>query len=190
MKYDDIELDMQWTPNALSLIKYTPQREGLTPASGFILDFKQNNYLALRKVRDLALEALRDYEDLEEFSRGYLVTIPGHEAGSINEPCEFLCAELAKAFPRQLVHLKQALRRIITVEKSATALSGNRPKYADHIRSIRYNGPQRLNTKERIIMVDDVLTRGATSSACRDILMKATKCTDVQGFFVARTTYQ
>lgn len=194
MKYDDIELELQWFRIedilALTLIKYLPKRGGqvLAPVSGLVLDFKQNKQLALWKVKDLAFEALDD-EELEEFRQGYLVTIPGHEARSINRPCEYLCAELAKVYPRQLVHLKQALQRTITVAKSATAYYGQRPGYTDHIASIRYAGP-RLDPNERIIIVDDVLTRGETSRACRDILRKATGCTDVLGLFVARTTYQ
>ncbi|HEU5375281.1 MAG TPA: hypothetical protein VFV38_07570 [Ktedonobacteraceae bacterium] len=188
--YDDVELEPQWFEDihSLTLIKYPPKRKGITPAYQFVIHFKNNNSWALRKARDLVLEVL-NYDDVEEFRRGYLVTIPGHEAGSINRPCEYLCAEMAKAYPRQLVHLRQALQRTITVAKSATAYYGQRPTYTDHFRSIRYAGPQ-LDSNERIIMVDDVLTRGETSRACRDILRKATGCTDVQGLFVARTTYQ
>lgn len=190
MKYDDIELDMQWFPHILSLtlIKYFPRIYTASPTK-LVLDFKENQPLALRKVRNLALEALRDYEELEEFRRGYLVALPSHDPNKVNAPCEYLCAELARAFPHQLVYLGQVLKRVIKVEKSATAPSGKRPTYADHISSIAYAGPQ-INSRERIIMVDDVLTLEATSSACRDILKQATGCKDVQGFFVAKTTYQ
>lgn len=190
MKYDDIELDMQWFPQILSLalIKYFPGMYTFSPTK-LVLDFKENQPLALRKVRNLALEALRDYDDLEEFRSGYLMALPSHDPNKVNAPCEQLCAELASAFPHQLVHLEQVLRRVSKVEKSATAPSGKRPTYAHHVRSIVYAGPQ-INSTERIIMVDDVLTLEATSRACRDILKQATSCKDVQGFFVAKTTYQ
>lgn len=189
MKYDDVELDMQWFDdcNALTLIKYFPKVYTETTTK-LILDFKENQHFALRKVRNLALEALRDYEDLEEFHRGYLVALPSHTAGCANKPCEYLCAELARAYPQQLIHLPQALQRVHSVEKSATAPSGQRPTYTDHITTISYTSRQRIHPRARIIMVDDVLTRGETSRACRDILKKATGCTDVLGFFVARTT--
>ena len=189
MKYDDVKLDVLWFPHDrhLTLIQYTSRTR--TPETKLIWDFKENQLPALRKVCNLAFQVLRDYEGLEMFRSGYLVAIPGHAAGGINAPCEYLCAALARAFPHQLVHLKQALERVVEVKKSSKVPPRARPTYADHIRSIRYAGPQ-INPHERIIMVDDVLTRGETSRACRDILMKATGCTDVLGLFVGKTLYQ
>ena len=187
--YEDVELDVTWIPRDryLTLIQYTQyNRRIYSPGTKLILDFKQYQTRALKKVRDLTLQVLRDYEGMEEFRYGYLVALPGHKAGSVNAPCEWLCAELARAFPRRLVHLKQALRRVTDVEKSATAPPGRRPTSADHIQSIRYVG-QQTNPNVRIIMVDDVLTRGETARACRAILRNATGCTDVRGLFVART---
>jgi len=187
--YEDVKLDVTWVPRDryLTLIQYTQyNRRTRPPGTILILDFKQYQTRALKKVRDLTLQVLRDYEGMEEFRSGYLVALPGHKAGSVNAPCEWLCAELARAFPRRLVHLKQALRRVTDVEKSATAPPGRRPTSADHIRSIRYVG-QQTNPNVRIIMVDDVLTRGETARACRAILRNATGCTNVRGLFVART---
>jgi hypothetical protein len=190
--YDDVSLEgMEWFQDILSftLIKYFP-RKGNSPdipsSTKLVWGFKDNLPLALSKVRDLAFEALRDYEDFEEFRWGYLVVLPSHSAGSINMPCEYLCAELARAYPGQLVHLKQALRRTTTVERSATAPAGQRPTYIEHKNSIVYDGPK-VSSGAKIIMVDDVLTRGETSNACRDILKRATGCKDVRGFFVAKT---
>lgn len=186
--YDDVELEPLWIEDdLLALIKYIPGSRN--PAYKLVLDFKQNQPHALKKVRSLAIETLRGYQGLEKFCRGYLVSLPSHSAGSINEPCEYLCAELAKAYPRQLVHLKQALRRSTAVRKSATAPHGLRPTYDSHLASIQYIYRKQIDSNERIIMVDDVFTRGATSSACRDILMRDTGCTDVLGLFVARTMH-
>lgn len=191
MKYDDIDLTLQIFSHAyydsVSLIRYFPQIKGqsLASESKLLLDFKGNKPLAREKVKDLALEALNDEEDLEEFCQGYLIALPSHAARSINEPCEYLCAELARAFP-QLVHIRQGLKRVMNVEKSATAAPGERPNYNTHINSIVYAG-QRIDPRMKMIMVDDVFTRGAISRACHDILKQATGCKDVRGFFVAKT---
>jgi hypothetical protein len=188
MKYDSVNLDrdVQWFQNLLSLalIRYIPQAY-TSSSTKLILDFKEHQVLAREKVRDLALEALREHAELKAFRRGYLVALPAHEKGSINAPCEYLCAELAQAFPDQLWHLGWALRRTTSVAKSATAPPGARPTFADHYQSIRYAGPP-IDCREQIIMVDAVLTRGATSRACYDILRQATGCKNVRGFLWQR----
>lgn len=110
MKYDGVNLDMSvaWLQNmhTLTLIRYNA---GVytSPSTELVLDFKENQVRAREKVKSLALEALREQTGLEAFRRGYLVALPSHEQGSINAPCEYLCAELAKAFPDPQVGIAQ-----------------------------------------------------------------------------------
>ncbi len=192
MKYEAIELAMQWEQQNLSLVKYSPQSsdQGLTATSKFVLDFKNNQPSALQKARSLVLQALREIEnDSPEYLRGYLVTVPSHTINQGNTPCEYLCAALVEAFPHQYVHLKQALRRVAEVPKSATSGRGNRPSYNDHCHSIRYIHPASIRSGVPIILVDDILTKGETSRACRAILTRATNCQNIPGLFLARTTY-
>lgn len=186
MKYDDVTLDICMVRDSLSLalMRYIPRSYG-SSSTKLVLDFKENQPLALAKVRDLALAALGGYREPGEFRQGCLVALPPHTAHGVNAPCEYLCAELARAFPG-LVHLKGAFQRMSCVEKSATAPPGKRPTFTDHVRSIRYNGPH-IDCHRRVIMVDDVLTRGELARACRGILRHATSCKDVRGFFVAKT---
>ena len=47
-----------------------------------------------------------------------------------------------------------------------------------------------VTPNETIIMVDDILTRGATSDACRDILQQETGCKRVIGLFIRKDSVQ
>jgi predicted amidophosphoribosyltransferase len=79
-----------------------------------------------------------------------------------------------------------ALRRIRTVAKSSLARPGERPTYLEHKESIEYVGKIR-DEHSSVIMLDDVITQGNVSSACRDILKSQMRCKRVIGLFLGRT---
>lgn len=189
MRYVDVELDLQRWPRNFALLRYLPKRSGDANESTYLLlDFKEGNPIALEKVRHLAIQAFRESESsLSSYSYRYLVALPTHEKNQPNESCEFICSALAAEFPG-VISLRGALRREVTVPKSATASPGERPDYWSHLSTIKYVGPSPLSPNSIIIMVDDVYTQGETSRACRDILKPATHCKDVLGFFIGRTT--
>lgn len=59
-------------------------------------------------------------------------------------------------------NISTCLKRKFAVQKSATA-RGNRPSPIDHYKSVEIVIPERLLfTPERIVLVDDVVTRGST----------------------------
>ncbi len=146
----------------------------------------------MEQVKKITIAAFSQAEDdLRDWGCYYIVAIPPSNAETTNAPCEAVCAALADHFD-WLTYLPGALKRVTTVPKSATAGKEGRPRttYEEHVNSIRYVGPSIVARNQSIIMVDDVLTLGATSQACRTILTQATGCKQVLGFFIGRTREQ
>lgn len=169
------------------IFRYAPvSSEEANDATRLILDFKENRDEAVALGVQIVTEVLTERE---EFFRGeedevYLVVIPSHSAGRPNVAGERLCSKVAGQV-RWVHYVPHALRRVTTVTKSATAPPGQRPGYLEHKRSIIYSGPTSLG--KRVIMFDDVYTRGDTASACRDILRENAGCQVVFGLFLGRT---
>lgn len=188
---------MEMTPSlcmlgndSLFLYEYIPWRSSRrNEITNLILDFKKNNVAAVVQIQ---MDMIRAFYSLVPYLRDslccrYIVSIPSSREGIQNTPCEEVCVALAAVFP-WLSHLPGALQRVITVQKSSQAEPGLRPIYTTHLNSIRYAGPSLNAAEQTIIMVDDVITRGETSKACRDILKQATHCNRVLGLFVGKTT--
>jgi len=183
---------MRWEGDIFSLFNYVPWGTGYaSKETNLILNFKRNSPRDVEQIKEAAIEAFSQAEeDLRDLECRYIVAIPSREAETPNAPCEAVCAALADHFD-WLIHLPGALKRVTTVPKSATAGKEGRPRpsYKEHVNSIQYVGPSIVACNQSIIMVDDVYTRGATSQACRTILMRATGCTHVIGFFIGRTRF-
>lgn len=79
------------------------------------------------------------------------------------------------------------LERVTAVPKSSTSAIGERPKPLDHIRSMKVVD-QTGFIPPRIVIVDDVITRGATSLAAASLVKHAFPDADVKIFAAVRTT--
>lgn len=77
------------------------------------------------------------------------------------------------------------LTRIRSVPKAATSLPQERPTAAEHYESFRVDGI--LSKPEEIVLVDDVVTRGATLIGAANRLADAFPQTRIRGFAVIRT---
>jgi predicted amidophosphoribosyltransferase len=189
MYYDQIA--PLWDGNNLSFFEYIPWRTGKANDITFLLlDFKENKPAAVNEVQNAVLQAFTGWERQfrRTFRSKYIVSVPSSSSAHANLACEQVCAALAERF-RWLTYLPGALERIETVPKAARAAPAERPDYATHKRTIRYIGPPLHIPDDTIVMVDDIITRGATSQACRDILRQATGCKRVLGLFMGRTVY-
>ncbi len=171
------------------LYEYIPWRltKRRNEITGLILDFKNDYPYAIEKVKADMILAFGQMAMVlkEQWQCRYIVAIPSSRAGIRNEPCEQVCEALASVFP-WLTYLEGALERVSSVPKSSRSEPGMRPNYATHFNSIRFT--QKIDaTGKTIIMLDDIITRGETSKACRDILLSATCCRSVLGLFVGKT---
>lgn len=138
------------------LLDYPPKRR-INDVTRLIWDFKENQPHSVRLVVEILLlhfsKWSKHFEDDDNCR--YLVTIPGHEKGERNLACEAVAARLEECFP-WLHPLPGALRRSKGVPKASYAASYlERPKHADHIKSIRCAGPKIAKGKA-VIMLDDV----------------------------------
>ena len=78
-----------------------------------------------------------------------------------------------------------AIRRCVAVRKSATALNADRPSVQQHYES--FSVLKELRPPERMVLVDDVITKGRTifAAACR--LYDSFPNADIQAFALVRT---
>ncbi len=77
------------------------------------------------------------------------------------------------------------LERVEAVPKSAFATPGERPSPSQHMRSMSIVKP--LGSPERITIVDDVVTKGATFLAAASLLADAFKDVEIRAFSLVRT---
>jgi predicted amidophosphoribosyltransferase len=77
------------------------------------------------------------------------------------------------------------LRRVHAVRKSATAAAHERPTVFRHYESFVIERPS--VEPERIVLVDDVITKGRTLLAAASVVRDAFPCTEIRAFALVRT---
>lgn len=179
-----------WDGDDYAILRYRPRwRTGgdYDVASQLLIDFKREVPAAEKLMAGLATTALeRLSTDLRDARKcAYIVPLPSHAAGQTTGPCQRLAATLALVV--DWLEYRPALVRLTSVRKSATAGPGERPTREQHKASMRFDGPPLRIPGQSIIMLDDVITAGETSAAGRELLIEATRCRAVVGFFLART---
>jgi hypothetical protein len=115
---------------------------------------------------------------------GALVPVPGHACLATGAlwPAKRICEEMIRNRIGDEVML--CLQRTQTVSKSATARPGERPGPDNHYESISCSRP--LRAPSRLILVDDVVTRGATLIACARHLREHFPDVEIVAFAIAR----
>lgn len=187
MFYDPKEI--QHIGDDISLLAYQPVSSyGKNEKNKLILSFKDNHTTAVQYVTDIVLQLFTKNEKMYQHELGfrYVVSIPSSTAGRTNAPCERICSVLAQRFS-WLTHIPHALERVQSVLQSHRVRYEERLKCFQHMQTIQYTGPALHIPNESFVMLDDIITFGETSKACRRILKRETECKRVIGLFVGRT---
>ena len=181
-----------------SLYSYVPgpygRLETYSDAYNFVIKLKQDKAIESGGIRtpisDAIAKAIRislkelPFKDFFGES-AYLVPAPSHakhdpRADHLNNVRNIVLAlereGLGQAF--------DCIERIEAVTKSATANSSHRPDVTAHYHSIRVQ--RGVHKPQRIVIVDDVVTRGATMLACASRLKETWPDAHIVGFAVVR----
>ena len=137
----------------------------------------------------LCAESLRDHQHETPFAdlfatQPMLIPIPGSsktQPGTLWVPSRFVIA-MAKC---GLGTSNACLKRVQAVQKSAFAKPGQRPTAQEHYDSMKVDGGS-LTERGRIILVDDVVTRGATMLGAASRVAEAFPNAEIVGFAMVR----
>jgi len=81
--------------------------------------------------------------------------------------------------------IKESINRIKPVPKSAYAAKGERPTLKDHYDSLQAN--IEIEKPKKIVLIDDIITKGATTAACYLRLKEAFPDSNIKIFAFIRT---
>ena len=133
-----------------------------------------------------AAHALRSTIQLEDWFGPQVTLVPAPRSAPLLAgglwPSDRICAHLVSH------DLARGSLRLLTRTKpvaKAAYSPGNRPSYRDHQNSIRIDFD--LDIGDRILVVDDIVTRGDTLFACVTMLEDAYSEVEVRGFALVRT---
>jgi hypothetical protein len=115
-----------------------------------------------------------------------LVPVPGSEPADVGR--SWAAAHLAVALKQFGLGCATwiALRREFAVRKSSQAPAGTRPTVHEHYQSFLVSTASR-DRPEKIILIDDVITKGRTLFAAATRLQVALPQADIRGFALIRT---
>jgi hypothetical protein len=114
-----------------------------------------------------------------------LVPVPGSAPSCADD--RLIADGLAAAFIAEGLgkDIWRGVRRVCRVRKSATAPPGSRPTVAEHYESFAVE--RGVAAPSRIILVDDVVTKGRTLLAAATRLHEAFPTSDIRAFALLRT---
>jgi len=168
---------------------YSPGGSGVASERSRLMRslLKDGDAYFLDKYADRVRQQVAEGPSLEGFfgPTSVLVPIPGSapRRGGAASVAENLAGALLDEGLGQCQW--RGLRRISPVRKSATAAPGSRPTVAEHYTSFAVEpGQVRL---ERIVLVDDVVTKGRTLLAAAARMREAFPVADIRAFALIRT---
>ena len=140
-----------------------------------------SDYIAERLVTDMTRLPFVNYFNVNPI----LIPVPNssfNRSGTL-----WVSQRLANALVRKGLGIKvvECLKRVKPLPKSATSLAVNRPKAAAHFDSLEVE--KILFEPAEILLIDDVVTRGATLLGAANKLLEAYPNTHIRAFAVVRT---
>jgi hypothetical protein len=135
------------------------------------------------------VKGLADAGAFQDFFDGaVLVPVPGSTPlapGAVGRGVSICNALRAAGLGTEV---RELVERAVPVQKSAFAAPAERPTAAEHLASMR--AAATLDVPARVLLVDDVVTRGATLLAAASCLATAFPTLEVRGFALLRTQSQ
>jgi predicted amidophosphoribosyltransferase len=172
----------------ISCYAYSPRAVGAMADASRLLcaRVKASDPLWLpRYAGSVYLASCRDSELAALFGRGaMLVPVPG---SVISADAPWAAERLATALGRVGLgqQVSMALRRQLTVRKSATSPAGARPSVREHYESFAIT--RATIAASKIVLVDDVITKGRTLLAAAARLQAEWPHADIRAFALIRT---
>lgn len=142
-------------------------------------------YCATRLKAELPLHACLS----SCFSAG-VIAVPAPRRAPLVAGGLWPAMKLCEAFRAEglVSDVRTLLERKLAVTKSATAKPSQRPSPEVHYESIAVSAvPPLLTARSRLLVVDDVITRGATSLACYARLLESYPGVPIHCFALVRT---
>ena len=124
--------------------------------------------------------------NLEVFFDEETALVPIPSSSLMNQNTLWVPQKIAQELEnKKLGYYYSCLKRKIAVEKSAYSSPENRPKAKKHFETISFI-PQ-IKQPKKIVLVDDIITRGATMLGCASILKQKFPDVTIIGFAAIRT---
>jgi len=181
-----------------SLLTYTPRgtSDRAINARDFMLALKQEGFVGDPATGKTELMskwvAKKMRQKIQELPFGHFfqnntVLVPIPKSSLMQKGSLWVPERIASALSE--VGLGERVQKLITrfrpVPKAATSLPENRPWPRDHYNSLRV--VETLKEPDEILLVDDVVTRGATLIGAANRLIEAFPETTIRAFAVMRT---
>jgi predicted amidophosphoribosyltransferase len=180
-----------------SLLSYSPRgnSSGASHSRNVMIALKTEKFVRDTSGKTLPMsewvaeKIQRDREKLEFSSFFNLTTmlVPTPKSSLMQPGTLWVPERVASALVEKNLgkRVQPCLTRVRPVPKAATSSPGERPTPLDHYNSLRVIGT--LTKPEEIILVDDIITRGATLLGAANRLAEAFPETRIRAFAVMRT---
>lgn len=189
MLISELEFGSLWT--------YCPRTEGdvneeeIKKSKNLAISLKTESKLAQKEVFMSEFVSQKMQQELDNLPFAGFFTedtalIPIPKSSLMKADSLWVPDKIARALANKRlgIHLP-CLQRIKAVTKSANSTAENRPKAIEHYNSIKIKPP--IQQPKNIVLIDDVITRGATMLACASVLREYYPNASIKGFAVIRT---
>ena len=168
-----------------SFLSYKPKYEGHKDLISAIKQDKIHPKRGLPVSEAVAQDVKEKIENFKDFFGPEVYLVPVPKSVPIKQGMLWVPERIARELEKVgLGRFFDCLERIEPVKKSSSSDSKERLKPADHYKTIRVN--PKIERPEKIVLVDDVITRGSTFLGCADLVSEAFPEAEIKSFAAIR----